>query len=60
MLLVWYTPPRAGAKPTPAERYAEYYKRKYKQIRDDEVTLLLLWFEMNNIENYKEYQDGKD
>jgi len=59
MLLIWYTPPRAGAMP-PNRYYQEYYRRKYDTIKDDELTLLLLWYQLNNIESYKEFDDGKD
>jgi hypothetical protein len=46
MLLLWYTPPRAGAQ----RQYADWLMqwRDVERVRDDEdVILLLLWSAIN-------------
>jgi hypothetical protein len=49
MLLVWYTPPRAGAQRHHANWLMRW--REYDNIRDDEEVLLLLWWAYNVKEN---------
>ena len=57
MLLLWYTPPQKGA--VLAGQYAPLARlRRDLQIRDDEVTLLLLWWQLNEMQEYKELNNG--
>lgn len=53
MLLVWYTPPAQGGYSV--AQYQQAVRRRNERIRDDEATLLLLWWQLN-----KEYDNGKD
>jgi len=51
MLLIWYTPPRAGAQ----QVYANWLmrRREYNYIEDEEETLLLLWWGLINLQETK-------
>lgn len=53
MLLVLYTPPAQGGYSV--AQYQQAVRRRNERIRDDEATLLLLWWQLN-----KEFDNGKD
>jgi len=50
MLLIWYSPPPGSGAYLTADQLAEYYRelpRERVTIVDDEETLLLLWWQLN-------------
>ena len=56
MLLLWYTPPRQTGYTT--AQYQARLQRDYR-IRDDEFTLLSLWWMLNRFEQPSIIEQGE-